>query len=325
MKISDIINETTGVGGVAVAAQPMGSMVSRSGPKKKKKRKKTSEASAQDKLYKRYSDITKQRTGKSPEEHSAEFKKDAEEYRNKIEKQKKRIADLERKQQEFEKLNELDLNPANNRGFEEVGEYKNYTIYRTVKKFKDQYFIALATIDGDVFKVEGKELKAQGETRKEAVNNLINKIDYILNAQKINTAAIIDFNAPFVRQILNGSRDKFYAKLDVINGEPSLIIAGTEFLEFGDDLKSLGFKISSLRMNPESENAVALPAIGYSANQITPLGLINNGRYLVGDGYTDDDGNTVYPLSYHSTVHTSSDKKRLTKPALTVASLRKTR
>lgn len=78
-------------------------------------------------------------------------------------------------------------------------------------------------------------------------------------------------------------------------------------------------------MNPESENAVALPAIGYSANQITPLGLINNGRYLVGDGYTDDDGNTVYPLSYHSTVHTSSDKKRLTKPALTVASLRKTR
>lgn len=101
MKIHEILTEM-GVGGVAAVAQPMGSMVSRTGPKKKKKKKKkTSEASAQDKLYKRYSDSTKQRTGKSPEEHSADFKRNAEEYRRKIKKQKQRIADLERRQKEL--------------------------------------------------------------------------------------------------------------------------------------------------------------------------------------------------------------------------------
>jgi hypothetical protein len=43
MKIRDIITEMTSAGGIAAVAQPMGPMISRSGPKKKK-RKKTSES-----------------------------------------------------------------------------------------------------------------------------------------------------------------------------------------------------------------------------------------------------------------------------------------
>ena len=44
MKISDIITESMGVGGVAVVAQPVGGMVRRAGTTKKSKKKKTKES-----------------------------------------------------------------------------------------------------------------------------------------------------------------------------------------------------------------------------------------------------------------------------------------
>lgn len=254
--------------------------------------------SLQDKMYRQHQELRKQRGSPSPEEY------------------KQRIA---QKQAEIDALKESSY--ASDKNYKQADAYKNYNIYVGKNPFVKQstgekFYIAVTNI--------GKhEFKEKGVTQQEAVDAIQNKIDEILNAQqRVSAGAILDFNVKFATDILGNPRESFYAKVINVGGEPKLIIAGKEMLDFGRELVGLGFKPSALRIDPESETATALPSISYSSRQIKDTGLIANGRYEIGDMKTDNDGNRVFDLTYHSTAHTKSDKMRLNKPAVTVGTTR---
>jgi hypothetical protein len=254
--------------------------------------------SVQDKMYRQHQELRKQRGAPSAEEY------------------KQRIA---QKQAEIDALKESSY--ASDKNYKQANAYKNYNIYVGKNPFVKQstgekFYIAVTNI--------GKhEFKEKGVTQQEAVDAIQNKIDEILNAQqRVSASATLDFNVKFATDILGNPRESFYAKVINVGGEPKLIIAGKEMLDFGRELVGLGFKPSALRIDPESETATALPSISYSSRQIKDTGLIANGRYEIGDMKTDNDGNRVFDLTYHSTAHTKSDKMRLNKPAVTVGTTR---
>jgi hypothetical protein len=226
---------------------------------------------------------------------------------------------------ESAQLNELLVRLSSDKKFQRSDTYKNYLLYVTKQKFKDRYYISKAAhSNGETFKAGGSDVKASGASQLEALDNLRDIIDELLNAAKVTRGATIDFNKQFVQQLITDPEIPFYAHFDNIGGEPVLVIAGDSMLEFGDELRQLGFKRSAIRTRPRDEfsGATLLPSISFSANQIEPAGLIANGRYIIGDSHSDSDGNTIYELTYHSTVHTSSDKRMLNVPALTVGSQR---
>ena len=204
---------------------------------------------------------------------------------------------------------------AGDANFDPAGEYKNYPLYVTLKPWRGK-FIAVTEIGR-------QEYKEAGATRELALQAIRDRIDFLLNAQrKVEASASIDFNKRFVTDILASPREKFFAKIANVGGQPKLVIAGNEMLTFGRELAELGFKPSALRIDPENPDATPLPGIGYTKNQISGLGLIANGRYVIGNMQVDSDGNKIFDLKYDSTVHTKSDKLRLNQPALTVGTRR---
>ena len=202
-----------------------------------------------------------------------------------------------------------------------AGDYKNYPLYVRKTPYvnnstNEKFYIGQTQIGREEFKVKGANIE-------QALQNIRDKIDNILNVStKVSSGATLDFNVKFATDILGDPREKFFAKIVNVGGEPKLIIAGPEMLTFGKELMQLGFKPSALRIDPETDSAVALPSINYSKNQIANTGLIANGRYEIADMHTDKEGNKIFNLKYHSTAHTKSDKMRLSKPALTVGSAR---
>lgn len=215
------------------------------------------------------------------------------------------------------------LSIESDKNYKAVGDYKNYPLYVRTTPFvknitKEKFFIAQTQIGKE-------EFKAKGDTADAALQSVKDKIDNILNVStKVSGSAILDFNVKFATDILSDPREKFFAKIINVGNEPKLIIAGTEMLAFGKELTQLGFKPSALRQDPETDSAVALPSISYTKNQIANTGLIANARYEIADMYVDKDGNKIFNLKYHSTVHTKSDKIRLSRPGLTVGTTRTT-
>jgi hypothetical protein len=199
--------------------------------------------------------------------------------------------------------------------FDPAGEYKNYPLYVTLKPWRGKYIA--------VTQIGREEYKQAGATRELALQAVRDHIDFLLNAQrKVVAGATIDFNKKFVTDILGSPRERFFAKIVNQGGQPKLVIAGNEMLTFGRELADLGFKPGALRTNSDNPDATPLPAISYSKNQIAGLGLIANGRYVIGNMTTDQDGNKVFDLKYDSTVHTKSDKQRLNQPAITIGTSR---
>lgn len=204
---------------------------------------------------------------------------------------------------------------ASNANFDPVGEYKNYPLYVSRQPWKNRYIA--------VTEIGREEYKEAGATKEAALAAVRDRIDFLLNAQrKVEASASIDFNKRFVTDILSSPREKFFAKIVNAGGQPKLVIAGDEMLTFGRELAELGFKPSALRIDPENPESTPLPGIGYTKNQISGLGLIANGRYVIGNMRVDNDGNKIFDLKYDSTVHTKSDKLRLNVPALTVGTRR---
>lgn len=254
--------------------------------------------SLQDKMYRQHQELRKQRGAPSAEEY------------------KQRIA---QKQAEIDALKESSY--ASDKNYQEAPAYKNYKIYVGKKPFVKQstgekYYIAVTTIGKE-------EIKQKGTTAEEAVAAIQEKIDFVLNAQqKVSANATLDFNVKFATDILSSPREPFFAKVENRDGEPKLIIASKDWLDFGKDLVQIGFKPSALRIDPENETSTPLPSISYTKNQIANTGLIANGRYEIGHMSTDKDGFNVFDLTYHSTAHTKTDKMRLNKPAVTVGTNR---
>jgi hypothetical protein len=118
-----------------------------------------------------------------------------------------------------------------------------------------------------------------------------------------------------------GTSRPFLAKIEKINGEPKLVIAGDYFSD-DPDIAKLGFKRSHNRTTQSGEFATQLPMIALTTRAIQGTGLIANGRYEIGNENRDDYDNRIFDLTYNSTAHTASDKVRLKVPALTVGTAR---
>ena len=208
-------------------------------------------------------------------------------------------------------LNEL-LDPRSNKNFEQLENYADYEIFRTKKKFKDQYFIAQA-VHPRTRKIIAK---ASDESRNGAETKLHAELDKLSSERKqVTGKAVVDFNVEFAKQILTEPGETFYAK--IIPG-PKLVIAGPEMLEYPEIMKDEGFKKSAIRNVNSPEGTTRLPGIPLTAKQASATNLVANGRYLIGNQSTDKDENLVFDLQFDSQVYDKGDRVRIKKPALTV-------
>jgi len=216
-----------------------------------------------------------------------------------------------------EKVNEY-ISVASDKNFEEAEPYKNYKIYVRKKPFGNTGMYTAHT------EIDRKGFMEKAASKEEAVQAIRDRIDFILNAQKkVTGSSTIDFNVKFATDLLADPKQTFYAKLENINGEPKLVIAGDVVANDPELLAAGDFKRSALRNQVDDQGrATPLPGIPLTAKSLRAGEWIANGRYTIGKETTDRDGNRVFDLTYHSTAHTKSDKLRLNQPAFTLGTAR---
>jgi hypothetical protein len=216
---------------------------------------------------------------------------------------------------ETKQLNEL-MSYASNKGYEATGTYKRYDVFVSRKKFNNIVFISVAENPRDKRVVH----KGQGATKDAALADLQAKIDKEIDvATKVSGQATLDFNVDFVREILEMSSDRFYAK--IIPG-PKLVIAGKEMEQYPEIMSSEGFKGSAIRNVRDTEGTTKLPGIPLSSKTAAATNLIANGRYVLGAETIDKDGNRVFDLEFDSVVTDKGERMRMRAPALTVGTNR---
>jgi hypothetical protein len=210
------------------------------------------------------------------------------------------------------------ISMGSDKNYQEAEPYKNYRIYVRKKPFGTTGMYTAHT------EIDRKEFMGKGSSQEEAVQAIQDRIDFVLNAQKkVTGSSTIDFNVKFATDLLADPRQTFYAKLENINGEPKLVIASAEVASDPELLAAGDFKRSALRNQPDdSGRATPLPGIPLTAKGLRSGDWIANGRYTVGRETSDQDGNRVFDLTYHSTAHTKSDKLRLNQPAFTLGTAR---
>ena len=195
-------------------------------------------------------------------------------------------------------------------------QYKRYDIFVGKKKYQGLYFIAVAENP----RTRQSAFKAKGATQDEAIVNVKKLIDQQIDtATKVSGRATLDFNVDFVREILEMSTDRFYAK--IIPG-PRLVIAGKEMLEHPDIMRDEGFQPSTIRTYNGGEGTTRLPGVPLSSKSAMTANLIANGRYALGNEAIDRDGNRVFELNFDSVVQAPNEKIRMGAPALTVGTSR---
>jgi hypothetical protein len=216
---------------------------------------------------------------------------------------------------EAKQLNEL-MSYASDKGYEATGTYKRYDLFVSKKKFNNIAFIAVAENPRD----KRVAHKGQGATKDAALADLQAKIDKEIDvATKVSGQATLDFNVDFVREILEMSSDRFYAK--IIPG-PKLVIAGKEMEQYPEIMSSEGFKGSAIRNVQDREGTTKLPGIPLSSKTAAATNLIANGRYVLGAETIDKDGNRVFDLEFDSVVADKGERMRMRAPALTVGTNR---
>lgn len=210
------------------------------------------------------------------------------------------------------------LSMASDKNFVEAPSYKNYKIYVRKKPFGNTGLYTAHT------EIDRKGFMEKGSSQEEAVQAIRDRIDFVLNAQKkVTGSSTIDFNVKFATDLLADPRQTFYAKLENVNGEPKLVIAGAEVANDPELLAASDFKRSALRNQVDDQGrATPLPGIPLTAKGLRSGEWIANGRYTIGKETQDQDGNRVFDLTYHSTAHTKSDKLRLNQPAFTLGTTR---
>lgn len=216
-----------------------------------------------------------------------------------------------------EEVNEY-ISMGSDKNYLEAEPYKNYKIYVRKTPFGNTGIYTAHT------EIDRKEFMGKGPSQEEAVQAVRDRIDFVLNAQKkVTGSSTIDFNVKFATDLLADPRQTFYAKLENVNGQPKLIIAGTDIANDPELLAAGDFKRSALRNQVSDEGqATALPGIPLTAKSLRAGNWIANGRYTIGNETADRDGNRVFDLTYHSTAHTKSDKLRLNQPAFTLGTAR---
>jgi hypothetical protein len=202
------------------------------------------------------------------------------------------------------------LSLESDRNFEFVSEFNHRKLYVTRAKYQNKYFIAASAN----IRTGEAEFKEPGSSKEEAIKKLKLKIQNIESSiQRAPNRSGIDFNVEFSEQLLKPTDDLIYVK--IVSG-PKLVIAGPTMLEMPELLKGEGFRKAVNRHAGSLYNFMGATAV----NGISELAA--NGRYIIGPGSEDADGNMVYPLYFDSIVQDTKEKIRLRDPALTVNSPR---
>jgi hypothetical protein len=204
-----------------------------------------------------------------------------------------------------------------------IEKHGKYEIFLSTRSNKNGFFYAVAEHP----RTHAHPFKVKSTARKAAVSELKQQIDSEMEqAVKLSAKATIDFNAAFFNEILGGDIANFYAK--IIPG-PKLVIAGSVLVRYMEEdpsiMKQEGFKKgSSRRSHSSTEGSLPLPGIPLSDSEAQASGLAANGRYTLQSETNDADGNMVYDLELDSIVAASNDIARLSSPAFTVGTTRKT-
>jgi hypothetical protein len=117
----------------------------------------------------------------------------------------------------------------------------------------------------------------------------------------------VDFNVAFAREFAPAG-ETFYATIDQDGNTPMLILSYEP---------QQGFKTSHAKPGQVGAQTITLSAKECNAAKLQP-----NGRYMLGDKDQIDDNTAMFPLIFQSITQSSTDKMRMAKPGITVASSR---
>ena len=153
------------------------------------------------------------------------------------------------------------ISMGSDKNFVEADPYKNYRIYVRKKPFGTTGMYTAHT------EIDRKEFMGKGPSQEEAVQDIRDRIDFVLNAQrKVTGSSTIDFNVKFATDLLADPKQTFYAKLENINGEPKLVIASADVASDPELLAAGDFKRSALRNQQDDQcRATPLPGIPLTA------------------------------------------------------------
>ena len=144
-----------------------------------------------------------------------------------------------------------------------------------------------------------KRIEQEGNTKEEALQNLINHVEGMLSARRNASGkyTVVGFNGPFVSGVLRMAGQKFFAKFN----DGKLLIS-TE--------PKAGFRLVS--------DGVPSPVGKFSRDDIQNAGLTISSRYDIIPLGTNNSGVLVFDLKHHSDVVDANDRLTRNTPSLTI-------
>ena len=128
-----------------------------------------------------------------------------------------------------------------------------------------------------------------------------------------------DLNVDFTNDLHNDPDAVPYFKFVKHNGKPFLVRASEEYYKaFGKEIEQDGFRKATGRLS-RIGNATQIYGFPISRNTIKSLGFVPNGRYVLTQEKDDQDGNSIFSMTYDSRSRGPEDKLRMTKPGITIS------
>jgi len=143
------------------------------------------------------------------------------------------------------------------------------------------------------------QIKQEGDTKEEALQNLVNHVESMLSARRnaLGNFTVVGFNGPFVSGVLRMAGQKFFAKFN----DGKLLIS-TE--------PKAGFRLVS--------DGVPSPVGKFSKDDIQNAGLTISSRYDIIPVGSNNSGVLVFDLKHHSDVVDANDRLTRNTPSLTI-------
>jgi hypothetical protein len=128
-----------------------------------------------------------------------------------------------------------------------------------------------------------------------------------------------DLNVDFTNDLHNDPDATPFFRFVKHNGKPFLVRASEEYYKaFGKEIEQLGFRKATGRLS-RIGNATQIYGFPISRNTIKSLGFVPNGRYVLSQENDDEDGNTLFSMTYDSRSLGPQDKFRMGKPGITIS------
>ena len=162
--------------------------------------------------------------------------------------------------------------------------------------------------------------KAEGDSVAAAISAVKDKVSKPDYPTADNIQITLNFNVQFTTMYLSQHEEPYYFTLDQKGNDVYLVMAGEYFMSELEIIKELGFRQANKRLSTDivSMGATQAWAVNIPLAKSQGLKLVVNGRYTIGEPYTNSEGNEEFKLTFASLVSGEFDKVRLQAPALTV-------